>query len=319
MGTAVPAYGAPAVPKLLASSVIRGAQRDESHGGLCICDFQKGTVEYAIDWNSTDIDVSGRGGDRGLRGVAIYNEQVYALSNNALLQFGRNLRLQEKYSCAYLKHCHELSVYDHRAFIVSTGFDAVLVFDLRQGRFVAGFHLHLDNERLRLSAFHPEAGSGPKPADVFHLNSVTCSADGLFFAGTRTGGLLRLRDTQFSGAAKLPQGTHNAQPFRGGIIYNDTLNNCITAELPDRKVTIAIDPDPEEAAHWHHAGDTALARPLFGRGLCVLSPELIAAGSSPSTITVYDVVRGVMVTRLAISRDVRNAIHGISIWPFAGI
>jgi hypothetical protein len=305
------------LPKLLASSVIRGAQRDETHGGLCICDFQKGTVEYAIDWNSTDIDVSGRGGDRGLRGVAVCDQHVYALSNNALLRFGRDLQLQQKYSGAYLRHCHELSVYEGRAFIVSTGFDAILVFDLRQQRFVAGFHLHLDNERLRLSAFDPEAASGPAPSNVFHLNSVTCNAQGVFFAGLRTGGLLHLRDNQFSRTSRLPRGTHNAQPFMGGVIYNDTVNNCIRAELPESEVTIPIDPDPREVALWHHAGDTVLARPLFGRGLCVLSHELIAAGSSPSTITVYDLAHGVMVARLPISRDVRNAIHGIAIWPFA--
>lgn len=310
---------APAIPKLLASSVIRGAQREESHGGLCICDFQKATIEYAIEWNSTDIDVSGRGGDRGLRGVAVYDEHVYALSNNALLRLGRDLKLQQTYSCGYLKHCHELSIYEHRAFLVSTGFDSILVFDLRQGRFVAGFYLHLDSGQLRLSAFQPEARGGPQSSNVFHINSVTANANGVFFAGLRTGGLLCLRDNQLSRFGKLPRGTHNAQPFEDGIIYNDTANNCLGVELPGRKVTIPIEADPKEVPHWHHAEDAVLARPLFGRGLCVLSTELVAAGSSPSTITVYDIARGAAVARLPISRDVRNAIHGISIWPFAGV
>jgi hypothetical protein len=312
-------YSANALPKLIASSVIRGAQRDESHGGLCICDFEKGNVEYAIDWNSTDIDVSGRGGDRGLRGLAISGQHVYALASNALLRFDRNLKLQQRYSSQYLKHCHELCVYQSKAFIASTGFDTILVFDLLQERFAVGFHLHLDNGALRLSAFDPERVSGPRPSNMFHINSVTCSADGLHFAGLRTGGLLRLRDNQLSRTARLPPGTHNAQPFGGGVIYNDTARNCICADLPDRDVRIPITADPEEAARWHHREDAVLARPLFGRGLCVLSHELIVAGSSPSPITVYDIGRGIAVARLPISTDVRNAIHGISIWPFARV
>ena len=172
------------------SSVIRGAQREESHGGLCICDFEKQTVEYAIDWNSTDIDVSGRGGDRGLRGLAVSDQHVYALATNALLRFDHDLQLQQRYSGPYLKHCHELCLYEHKAFIASTGFDAILVFDLLQERFVVGFHLHLDNAGLRLSAFNPEGPGGPAPSNVFHINSVTCGAEGLNFAEfQRTGGL----------------------------------------------------------------------------------------------------------------------------------
>jgi len=60
-------------------------------------------------------------------------------------------------------------------------------------------------------------------------------------------------------------------------------------------------------------GDDQLARPEFGRGLCVIDDRFIAAGSPPSTITVYDLESGSEVTRVNFSMDVRNAIHGLEV------
>jgi hypothetical protein len=42
---------------------------------------------------------------------------------------------------------------------------------------------------------------------------------------------------------------------------------------------------------------------------------LVAGGSSPSTISVYDLRRGRSVMRVNLSMDVRNAVHGLAVWP----
>jgi hypothetical protein len=61
---------------------------------------------------------------------------------------------------------------------------------------------------------------------------------------------------------------------------------------------------------------SGLARQAFARGLCVLSDTLIAGGSSPSTITIYDLAANTGVVSVALTMDVRNAIHGLEVWPF---
>ena len=43
--------------RLITSSVVRGSQRGESHGGLCIVDVSSGRSEWILDWNTTEIDV----------------------------------------------------------------------------------------------------------------------------------------------------------------------------------------------------------------------------------------------------------------------
>jgi hypothetical protein len=59
-----------------------------------------------------------------------------------------------------------------------------------------------------------------------------------------------------------------------------------------------------------------LARPTFGRGLTVLADGRVVGGSSPATISVYDLDARHMITSVNITMDVRNAVHGLEVWPF---
>ena len=59
----------PTLPKFVATSVVRGSEKGQSHGGVYLIDFENQQVDQKIDWNSGDIDFSGRGWDRGLRGI----------------------------------------------------------------------------------------------------------------------------------------------------------------------------------------------------------------------------------------------------------
>jgi hypothetical protein len=48
----------------------------------------------------------------------------------------------------------------------------------------------------------------------------------------------------------------------------------------------------------------------------VLSDRLVAGGSSPSTVTLYDLAANETVLSVNLSMDVRNAIHGLEVWPY---
>jgi hypothetical protein len=43
---------------------------------------------------------------------------------------------------------------------------------------------------------------------------------------------------------------------------------------------------------------------------------MIAAGSSPSTVSLYDLKEHKRVAIVNLTMDIRNAIHGLEIWPF---
>jgi hypothetical protein len=116
---------------------------------------------------------------------------------------------------------------------------------------------------------------------------------------------------------ELPPGTHNARLFRDGVIFNDTSANYmryVTRDDEERRFPFpTYDPADIEFAG---IDDSKIARQGFGRGLCVIDDRLVAAGSSPSTVTVFDLVSNQVVFSVNFSMDIRNAIHGLEIWPY---
>jgi thiamine monophosphate kinase len=74
--------------------------------------------------------------------------------------------------------------------------------------------------------------------------------------------------------------------------------------------------DPDEI-EYAGVDDSQVARQGFGRGLCAAGDTLIAGGSSPSTVSIYDVDAGQRVAAVNLSMDIRNAIHGLELWPFS--
>jgi hypothetical protein len=100
------------------------------------------------------------------------------------------------------------------------------------------------------------------------------------------------------------------------VLYNDTDSDAVVWASADRRVVI---PTPHYEAHaLRRTGEDefAIARQGFGRGLCVLSDTLVAAGSSPTTVAVHDLDAGRQVAAINVTMDVRNAAHGLAVWPF---
>jgi len=62
--------------------------------------------------------------------------------------------------------------------------------------------------------------------------------------------------------------------------------------------------------------DSRIDRAGFGRGLCVIDDTLVAAGSSPSTIALHELAMARTRSVVTLSHDIRNAIHGLEVWPF---
>ena len=102
------------LPKLIATSVVRGSQQGESHGGVFTVDFEKREVEQHVDWNTSNIDFEGRGADRGLRGIAISGDDILIAASNELFCYDRSFKIS-----SLATHVSPSTVDDHpvRAFL----------------------------------------------------------------------------------------------------------------------------------------------------------------------------------------------------------
>lgn len=294
--------------------MIRGAHLGESHGGLYLVDFEHGSVTLKLDWNRADIDFSGRGGDRGLRGIAFHGEHILVAANAQLLILDRDFRLLDSFTNPYLRHCHEICVVQDRVFLTATGFDSILAFDLKARRFFHAWHLGLQGDALNIRSYDPSGTAGPPEGHRLHLNSVSAGAQGLYFSGLYTPGLLNSDGKSVRLAAPLPQGTHNAQMLGEGVLYNDTAGDRVCYRRGRATVELAVPDFPAGDILHIERFTSAVARPRFARGLCSLGGGLVAGGSSPSTISLYDLDARERLLHLNLSMDVRNAIHGLAVW-----
>ncbi|MFM7273292.1 MAG: hypothetical protein ACKO4A_05455 [Gammaproteobacteria bacterium] len=304
----------------MATSVVRGSHQGESHGGVYLIDLAGQSVHQPLDWDRIDIDWAGRGWDRGLRGIAFDGETVYIAASDELFAFTPAFRRLGSWRNRYLRHCHEIFVHGRMLFLTSTGFDAILGFDLDQKCFGWGLHVGAEEDHFRSTVFDPAAGDGPLMVNRLHLNNVHCTAGGMYFSGLHSGGLLHFNGRAVRMAVELPPGTHNARPFRDGVLFNDTRADALRYAgrgEGEEDRAFPVPQHPEGELLHADADASGVARPGFARGLCALNDSVVAGGSSPSTITLYDLPANRRLLSVNLSMDVRNAIHGLEVWPYA--
>src|SRR5687767_779374 len=100
------------LPQVIASSVIRSAHQGQSHGGVYIVDLESEQWRQVIDWDDPAINWEGRGADRGLRGIALHQGEVYLAASDEIFVYGPGFKMARSFRNRYLKHCHEICIYN---------------------------------------------------------------------------------------------------------------------------------------------------------------------------------------------------------------
>ncbi len=131
--------------------------------------------------------------------------------------------------------------------------------------------------------------------------------------------MLLYNGTKVQMSAQLPPGTHNARPFRDGVLFNDTEADALRYAgrgegLEDRAFKVPL--YGQDRLQNLGLDTSGVARQGFARGLCLLSDTVVAGGSSPSTVSVYDLASNQRQLSVNLTMDIRNAIHGLAVWPF---
>lgn len=286
---------------------------------MYLIDLENQSLSQVLDWNTMDIDWQGRGADRGLRGIAIHEDTVFIAASDELFAYSPRFELIGSWRNPYLKHCHEIAVWEGSLFLTSTGYDSILAFDIDKQRFHWALHVDMEGFRFKGVVYDPTGEDGPLMLNKLHINNVAPRQGGMYISGSRTGGMLHFNGQHVRMSVTLPAGSHNAQPFRDGVLFNDTGTDSLRyigrGEVNEDRAISVPRYDPGELTHTE-LDDSRIARQGFARGLCVLSDRVVAGGSSPSTITLYDVKESRQLMSVRMTTDIRNAIHGLERWPF---
>lgn len=301
---------------LIATSVVRGSHQGESHGGVYLIDTVQDKVIQTIDWNNVDIDWQGRGWDRGLRGIAFDEDRVFIAASDELFEYTPEFRFVASYRNKYLKHCHEICRHQRRLYLTSTGYDSILGFDLDSNRFSFGLKITDLGNEFRGAPFNPASDRGPRADNSLHINNIVCNANAMYISGLRSRGLLEYTGQHIRKYIELPEGIHNARPYKDGILFIDTEADVVRYVSREGQHAFRIPKYDEQQLTHRELGDARIARQGFGRGLCSLDGGILATGSSPSTVTLHDLDALKTFKQITLSLDIRNAIHGLEVWPY---
>ena len=301
---------------LIATSAIRDKRLGLRHEGAYLVDLEQGRAARVFDENPFAINRSQAGWAGGIRGIAFGDEQVFVASGDELFVFSFALEPVASYRSPYLRECQGLALFRRRLFLVSAACDSVLGFDIDEMRFSLGLHLVAGEKDFRGMPFDPAGQKGPQFVNNLELNSVYCDDKGMFISGRRSHGLMVYGGRRIARYATLPEGVHDARPWRDGVLFNDSEAGVVRFVTPERNHVFQVPHWPVEDGHVAAGGKLASSHFPLARGLCTIDDHTIAGGSSPSTVTLHDVEA--MKTKLTIklSDDPRSAISSLAVWPF---
>jgi len=305
------------VVKLITTSVVRDSGEGESLGGVFIIDVEAQDVRQVIDCDPTGFSGRGRDWDLGLRGIAIDGDVVFIVASDELFAFTPEFKPIGSWRNPYLKYAHEMSIYERSLYITSTGYDSILAFELDARKFYWALHIDIDRLNFKGSTYDPMGDEGPLLLNKLHLNNVHTNDGGMYISGLKSGGMLHFNGEAINMSATLPEGTRNAQPYRDGVLFNDSEADAVRYASRSGEEDRAIEvPKYDPADLVIKADDTSDARQGFARGLCQINDRIVAAGSSPATISLYDLRESKTLLSVKLSEDIRSSIYGLEVWPF---
>ena len=297
---------------------MHGAGPGEMHGGVYVVDLARQAVHRTFEQKSDDIEWFGDEGGRGLRGIAFDGETVYIAASNQLLAFDGNFKPAGAWTNPNLVNCHGICTFERKLFLASTGNDCILAFDLDEMKFTWAMQIQSSDFQFRPAAFDPLGSDNPLPINKLHLNSVHCNEGGMHIAGQHTGGVLHYNGETILMSVQLPDGAQDARFFRKGVVFNDSRAGVLRYSGQDDGAEDRALAVPFFTAEDHVFNDPDATRMLkrgYARGLCVLSGTTVAGGCTPAGVSLYDLKGNSRLMTVTFTRDVREAINCIEVWP----
>ena len=272
------------LPRVIVTTIIRTADINQTHGYIYVVDLEKESINRCIKWDNPDISYEGRGGERGLRGIEFYNDNIYIGSGTKLLEFDNNLEIKNSYYNKYLSDVHEISRNN-------------LIYKICNKFFLPPLFTFKSFSNYDFMVFDPSTDTGPTSIHgridtQLHLNTVAPLDGKILFSGTNSNYQFSIENDNLKKYAVIPLGTHNVLPYRGLIIYNHTTaKKVIISNLHGivKRSFKTVQFKPSELEHM--SNNAKEASPGWLRGLCIFKDKILISGTSPATIKVYDIVK----------------------------
>lgn len=300
--------------KIVASSVIRAhdISGDSSHGGLYVVDMNSGEIENHIGWSKEFLkggETNPRGGERGLRGIVVRDNDLICASAYGLLKLDKETLEIKQYTVKPedFEGLHEICLYNGYLWLSVCAFDCIAKVDPETFEVVDRWHLRtLNNERTKLELIQTDQCN--KHQHLLHINSIAAFNGRLVFSGTGIPGLYSFEDPSTPVVPFEIRGKHNFYEYEDYTLLNDTKHEALLKfkpnGKPDRKVPIPARQDIQSQG--------SISRNNFLRGMA-RNGNKVYIGSTPARIMELDLDSHQVTNEIRLSDNVRYCIHGLEI------
>jgi|TARA_R110000765_G_scaffold64510_2_gene125336 hypothetical protein len=311
--------------KVICTTVVRAAKQGDIHGGLYLIDTDSEKVLHHAPYEKDFINDNERGGERGLRGIAVLDDRIIVADSAGFIELDKNLDIKRTFQDSnYFKSIHEIVFHEGYIWATSTAYDAVVKLDLDFN--IQGFWEilgeNVDNHK-KLTGKKQITPETKTENDNYHINSLFVAGGNLRVSGLLTP-LYNFDDMTevcpvptVSMIDDKPGGNqnsfvHNFYEYENVFLANLTSYNAIgffdkgfvgygwynNVSIPRAK-NVRYQVDEVAKNNWN-------------RGLAKLGNKLVI-GSSPARILIYDMQSRKFEKEIVLEKDIRHAIHGLEI------
>lgn len=299
--------------KVICSTVIRAAEQGSVHGGLYVIDIDSDEVLEYVPYAGDFDNENTRGGERGLRGVAVLEDRIVVADSSGLIELNKETYTvtKEKRDRGFFKSIHEICYFDNHIWVTSTGYDAIAKVDLDFN--LVEFWEILGESKDDHKIFTGKRQINPEeavPDDKYHINSISAFSGRLVFSGLITS----LYDFESMNIIESMPTIEDIKSFQHNFYEYD---DCSLINMTSLKHLGIIQNGqsrffPIPATHHAKFSIDKIAENNWNRGL-TRGGNYAIIGSSPARLLLFDMDKYEFVKQLQIEEDIRHCIHGLEI------
>ena len=311
--------------KIICSTVVRAAKQGDIHGGLYVIDIDSSKILHYAPYEKEFVNDNERGGDRGLRGIAVLHDRIIVSDSAGFIALDNALKMRRTFQDSdYFKSIHEIVFHEDHIWATSTAYDAIVKVDLDFN--IKGFWEILGKNVQNHKCLTGKKEINPETKtenDNYHINSLFVNDGNLRVAGLLTP-LYNFDDmTEVCSVPTIsmiddkPGGNqnsfvHNFYEYDHVFVANLTTYNAVGFFDKDfvgygwyNNVSVPRSKDAK-----YQVDEVAVNN--WNRGLARVGDKLII-GSSPARILVYDMKKRKFEKEIVLEKDIRHAIHGLEV------
>ena len=297
--------------KVICSTVIRAAKQGSVHGGLYVIDIDNDEILKYIPYAGDFDNENERGGERGLRGIAVLEDKIVVADSSGLLELDKNTYeiTNKKQDRGFFKSIHEICYFDGHIWVTSTGYDAIVKLDSDLN--VIEFWEILGESKEDHKVFTSKRQIDPKeavPDDKYHINSISSFSGRLVFSAL----ISHLYDFDTMEVVEPISSINGVKSFQHNFYEYD---DCTMINMTSLK-HLGITKDgqssffPIPATNLAKFSVDKIAENNWNRGL-TRGGNYAIIGSSPARLLVFDMIKREFVKQLQIEEDIKHCVHGL--------